>query len=69
MSDAEVRSCDCVCSIPMGRLQESISLSHAVSIVLFAIYSQRLAHVNAQGAYVVESAAGLDAGVDTRPEV
>jgi hypothetical protein len=53
----------------MGRLQESISLSHAVSIVLFAIYSQRLAHVNAQGAYVVESAAGLDAGVDTRPEV
>jgi len=45
LSDAEVDACDAVCSIPIGRLQESLSLSHAVSIALSNIYSQRLAAV------------------------
>ena len=34
----EISMCDAVCSIPIGRLQESLSLSHAVSIVLSQIY-------------------------------
>ncbi|MEW5315543.1 MAG: hypothetical protein WDW38_006964 [Sanguina aurantia] len=42
LSDEEVSSCDLVTSIPIGRLQESLSLSHAVSITLAALYQQRL---------------------------
>ncbi|KAK9828269.1 hypothetical protein WJX74_006492 [Apatococcus lobatus] len=34
----EIASCEAVCKIPIGRLQESLSLSHAVSIVLSQIY-------------------------------
>ncbi len=34
----EIQICDAVCSIPIGRLQESLSLSHAVSIVLSQLY-------------------------------
>lgn len=45
LADEEVDACDAVCSIPIGRLQESLSLSHAVSIALSGIYSQRLAAV------------------------
>lgn len=36
--DEEVAACDCAVSIPIGRLQESLSLSHAVSITLSQLY-------------------------------
>lgn len=42
MSDEEVASCDVVCSIPIGRLQESLSVSHCVSLALSSIFQQRL---------------------------
>ncbi|KAK3261316.1 hypothetical protein CYMTET_29773 [Cymbomonas tetramitiformis] len=38
----EVEICDATCSIPMGRLQESMSLSHAVNIVLWQLFQARL---------------------------
>lgn len=41
MLDEEVSECDCVVSIPIGRLQESLSLSHAVSITLSQLYQVR----------------------------
>eukprot|EP00200_Dunaliella_tertiolecta_P004582 CAMPEP_0202347334 /NCGR_PEP_ID=MMETSP1126-20121109/5738_1 /ASSEMBLY_ACC=CAM_ASM_000457 /TAXON_ID=3047 /ORGANISM="Dunaliella tertiolecta, Strain CCMP1320" /LENGTH=339 /DNA_ID=CAMNT_0048938865 /DNA_START=113 /DNA_END=1132 /DNA_ORIENTATION=- len=41
MSDEEVQECDVVCSIPIGRLQESLSLSHAVSISLSSLFQRR----------------------------
>lgn len=34
----EVAACAAVCQLPMGRLQESLSLSHAVSIALSAAF-------------------------------
>ena len=37
----EVTSCTAACSIPIGRLQESLSLSHAVSLVLAPIFEAR----------------------------
>ncbi len=67
MSDEEVDECDLACCIPIGRLQESLSLSHAVSIALSGIYSQRLASVAAAGdpaGYAVSSLAGLATGYD-----
>jgi tRNA C32,U32 (ribose-2'-O)-methylase TrmJ len=42
LTDAEVAVCDAVCSIPMGRLQESLSLSHAVAVVLSQLFQKRL---------------------------
>lgn len=42
MSDEEVAACDVVCSIPIGRLQESLSVSHCVSLALSSIFQQRL---------------------------
>ncbi len=36
----EVAACSAVCSIHMGRLQESLSLSHAVSIALCAAFER-----------------------------
>ena len=38
----EVAACDAVCSIQMGRLQESLSLSHAVAIALCAAFECNL---------------------------
>jgi tRNA C32,U32 (ribose-2'-O)-methylase TrmJ len=73
LSDAEIDSCDAACSIPIGRLQESLSLSHAVSIVLSALFRERLAAAGAWGsgggggggsAYAVDGLAGLAAGFD-----
>ncbi|GLI59771.1 hypothetical protein VaNZ11_001734 [Volvox africanus] len=46
MSDEEVDSCEVCCSIPIGRLQESLSLSHAISIALCALYQARLQHLS-----------------------
>ena len=37
----ELDHCDFTCSIPIGRLQESLSLSHAVSIVLSQLFQLR----------------------------
>ncbi|GAX84077.1 hypothetical protein CEUSTIGMA_g11501.t1 [Chlamydomonas eustigma] len=69
MSDEEVETCDIACSIPIGRLQESLSLSHAVSIALSGIYAQRLEFVSQGGAddglgYKATSAANLADGYD-----
>ena len=69
LSDEEVDACDVACSIPIGRLQESLSLSHAVSIVLSLLYAQRLAVVTgtsgSQGSgYAVSSLQGLAEGYD-----
>lgn len=69
LSDEEVDACDVACSIPIGRLQESLSLSHAVSIVLSLLYAQRLAVVTgtagSQGSgYAVSSPQGLAEGYD-----
>ena len=30
----EVAACDAVCQLPMGRLQESLSLTHAIAIAM-----------------------------------
>lgn len=37
----EVRRCGAVCTLPVGRLQESLSLSHAVVIALSALFQAR----------------------------
>ena len=34
----EVAACTAVCQLPMGRLQESLSISHAVAIALSAAF-------------------------------
>lgn len=39
--EGELDAVDCTCSIPIGRLQESLSLSHAVSIVLSQLFQLR----------------------------
>ena len=39
-----------VCSIPIGRLQESLSVSHAVSIPLSQIFEHRLQALGEAGA-------------------
>ena len=41
LSEEELAACDVVCSIPIGRLQESLSLSHAVSLALSRLFQQR----------------------------
>ncbi|KAF6259006.1 Alpha/beta knot methyltransferase [Scenedesmus sp. NREL 46B-D3] len=42
LSDDEVAACGTACAISIGRLQESLSLSHATSIVLSQLYQARL---------------------------
>ena len=42
LTEAEIAACDYACSIPIGRLQESLSLSHAVSVVLSQLFQLRL---------------------------
>jgi tRNA C32,U32 (ribose-2'-O)-methylase TrmJ len=51
LAEAEVAACDAVCSIPIGRLQESLSLSHAVNLALAHLFEQRLACAADPGAY------------------
>ncbi|KAF8073105.1 hypothetical protein HT031_000766 [Scenedesmus sp. PABB004] len=69
LSDAEVAACDVACAISIGRLQESLSLSHSVSIVLAQLYQARLsALADAAGGappFAVGSADELADGVDT----
>lgn len=38
----EVRLCGAVCTLPVGRLQESLSLSHAVVIALSQLFQVRV---------------------------
>ena len=56
----EEAACDAACSIPIGRLQESLSLSHAVSLALAPLFEARLRQRG--GAPLVASAADLAAG-------
>ena len=39
----EVAACSAVCQLPMGRLQESLSLSHAVAIAMSAAFEMAAA--------------------------
>ena len=41
LTDAELAQCDATCSIPLGRLQESLSLSHCVSVALSEVFQYR----------------------------
>jgi tRNA C32,U32 (ribose-2'-O)-methylase TrmJ len=56
----EVAACDAACSIPIGRLQESLSLSHAVSLALAPLFEARLRQRGS--APLVASAADLAVG-------
>ena len=41
LEEGEVDACSLACSIPIGRLHESLSLSHAVTIVLSQLFQRR----------------------------
>lgn len=41
LTEEEVRLCGAVCTLPLGRLQESLSLSHAVVIALSQLFQAR----------------------------
>lgn len=53
----EVAACSAACSIPIGRLQESLSLSHAVSLALAPLFEKR------QESLLVDSRKDLAVGV------
>jgi tRNA C32,U32 (ribose-2'-O)-methylase TrmJ len=57
----EVTACTAACSIPIGRLQESLSLSHAVSLVLAPLFEARQEELMIGG--------GGGAGVDSREDL
>ena len=42
----ELARCDAICSLPMGRLQESHSLTHALTIALSRIFEWRQAQMS-----------------------
>ncbi len=56
-----MNACDVVCSIPIGRLQESLSLSHAVSLGLFTLY---IAHLQHSASPTVRSAQDMAVGFE-----
>ena len=62
---AEVAACTAAASIPIGRLQESLSLSHAVSLALGPLFEARQAELRRCGTVegIARSAADLAAGV------
>ncbi|KAG2446788.1 hypothetical protein HYH02_008348 [Chlamydomonas schloesseri] len=62
MSDEEVDGCEVCCSVPIGRLQESLSLSHAVSIALCNLYQARLQHLTSSAGAADEGGEGAAAG-------
>ncbi|PNW86306.1 hypothetical protein CHLRE_02g081176v5 [Chlamydomonas reinhardtii] len=66
MSDEEVDSCEVCCSVPIGRLQESLSLSHAVSIALCNLYQARLQHLTSSA--TASSSGGGGPGRDSLGE-
>ena len=43
LTEAELRLCAHACAIPTGRMQASMNLSHAVSVVLSGLFERRLA--------------------------
>lgn len=45
LTDAELALCNATCSIPLGRLQESLSLTHCVSIALSEVFQYRLQYL------------------------
>jgi tRNA C32,U32 (ribose-2'-O)-methylase TrmJ len=45
LTESELATCDAVCSIPLGRLQESMSLSHSVSVVLSQLFQHRMQYL------------------------
>lgn len=72
LTDEELAACDAVCSISTGRLQESLSLSHAASLVLGQLFQARVDALAAAAGvapaalpHVPSSAALLADGVDT----
>lgn len=67
LDPAEVAACDVACSIPIGRLQESLSLSHAVSLALAPLFEARLRQRGGAAA-LAGCAADLAAGVQTDAE-
>lgn len=42
LAEEEIKVCSASCCITMGRLQESLSLSHAVCLVLGSLFQHRL---------------------------
>lgn len=45
MTEAEINLCNATCAISIGRLQESLSLAHAVAAVLHDLFEHRLQHL------------------------
>jgi tRNA C32,U32 (ribose-2'-O)-methylase TrmJ len=43
LAEEEIKQCSASCCITMGRLHESLSLSHAVCLVLGSLFEHRLA--------------------------
>ena len=43
LTDSDLRHCDTLCSLPCGRLCESLSLSHCVTAVLARLFEVRTA--------------------------
>ena len=41
LTAAQLGACDCVCTLPMGRLVESLSVTHAGVIALSTYFSRR----------------------------
>jgi tRNA C32,U32 (ribose-2'-O)-methylase TrmJ len=64
----EVIACTAACSIPIGRLQESLSLSHAVSLVLAPLFEARQESLLVKGGVSVDSREDLAAGVETQDD-
>ena len=46
---AQVALCTAVCTIPLGRLSESLSLSHAVAIACSALFQRRTQSADGEG--------------------
>ena len=68
----EVTACSAACSIPIGRLQESLSLSHAVSLVLAPLFEYRqeslLLERGGGDGELVETKNDLAVGVETHDD-
>jgi tRNA C32,U32 (ribose-2'-O)-methylase TrmJ len=66
----EVSACSAACSIPIGRLQESLSLSHAVSLVLSPLFEARQESllVDSGGGVMVDSRNDLAVGVELQDD-
>ncbi|GFR49480.1 hypothetical protein Agub_g11419 [Astrephomene gubernaculifera] len=67
MSDEEVDGCEVCCSVPIGRLQESLSLSHAVSIALCALYQTRLQFLTSSSSSSGSVSSSSSSSTDSAP--